>query len=45
MEFANLFAPGAFAVLLQVVMIDAVLAGDNAIVVGSLAAGLPSEQR
>ena len=45
MEFANLFAPGAFAVLLQVVMIDAVLAGDNAIVVGSLAAGLPAEQR
>jgi YjbE family integral membrane protein len=45
MEFANLFAPGAFAVLLQVVLIDAVLAGDNAIVVGSLAAGLPADQR
>ena len=45
MEFANLFAPGAFAVLLQVVMIDAVLAGDNAIVVGSLAAGLPANER
>ena len=45
MDFANLFAPGAFAVLLQVVMIDAVLAGDNAIVVGSLAAGLPAEER
>ncbi|MBC7504182.1 MAG: YjbE family putative metal transport protein [Sandarakinorhabdus sp.] len=45
MEFANLFAPGALAVLMQVVMIDAVLAGDNAIVVGSLAAGLPADQR
>ena len=45
MDFANLVAPGAFAVLLQVVMIDAVLAGDNAIVVGSLAAGLPAEER
>lgn len=45
MDFANLFAPGAFAVLMQVVMIDVVLAGDNAIVVGSLAAGLPAEQR
>ncbi|MBC7505601.1 MAG: YjbE family putative metal transport protein, partial [Sandarakinorhabdus sp.] len=45
MEFENLFAPGALAVLMQVVMIDAVLAGDNAIVVGSLAAGLPADQR
>ena len=45
MDFANLFAPGAFAVLVQVIMIDAVLAGDNAIVVGSLAAGLPTDQR
>lgn len=45
MEFANLFAPGAFAILMQVILIDAVLAGDNAIVVGSLAAGLPTEQR
>jgi YjbE family integral membrane protein len=45
MDFANLFAPGALAVLVQVILIDAVLAGDNAIVVGSLAAGLPVEQR
>ena len=45
MDFANLFAPGALAVLLQVIMIDAVLAGDNAIVVGSLAAGLPADER
>jgi YjbE family integral membrane protein len=45
MDFANLFAPGALTVLLQVVLIDAVLAGDNAIVVGSLAAGLPADQR
>jgi YjbE family integral membrane protein len=45
MEFANLFAPGSFAILLQVILIDAVLAGDNAIVVGSLAAGLPADER
>jgi YjbE family integral membrane protein len=45
MDFANLLAPGAFAVLLQVILIDAVLAGDNAIVVGSLAAGLPVAER
>ena len=29
----------------QVLMIDIVLAGDNAIVVGALAAGLPADQR
>ena len=45
MELANIFAPGALTILLQVVLIDAVLAGDNAIVVGSLAAGLPAAQR
>src|SRR6201988_4854072 len=31
--------------LLQVVMIDLVLAGDNAIVIGLAAAGLPKHQR
>jgi YjbE family integral membrane protein len=35
----------AFTALLQVVMIDLVLAGDNAIVIGLAAAGLPQEQR
>ena len=44
-DFSNLGEPGAMAALLQVLMIDLVLAGDNAIVVGALAAGLPSEQR
>lgn len=33
------------AAFLQVLMIDIVLAGDNAIVVGALAAGLPADQR
>jgi YjbE family integral membrane protein len=44
-DFANLDQPGALAAFFQVLMIDLVLAGDNAIVVGALAAGLPSEQR
>src|SRR5215813_8269131 len=35
----------AFSAFLQVVMIDLVLAGDNAIVIGLAAAGLPKEQR
>src|SRR6266705_2367477 len=35
----------ALTAFLQVVLIDLVLAGDNAIVIGLAAAGLPSEQR
>ncbi len=35
----------ALTALLQVVMIDLVLAGDNAIVIGLAAAGLPKDQR
>src|SRR5215467_10384882 len=35
----------ALAALLQVVMIDLVLAGDNAVVIGLAAAGLAPEQR
>jgi YjbE family integral membrane protein len=42
---ANLFTAGAFGVLLQVVMIDLVLAGDNAVAVGVVAAGLPAKDR
>ena len=44
-DFANITEPAAFAAFVQVLMIDLVLAGDNAIVVGALAAGLPAEQR
>jgi YjbE family integral membrane protein len=44
-DFANITQPDAFAAFLQVLMIDLVLAGDNAIVVGALAAGLTAEQR
>jgi len=44
-DFSNIGEPGALAAFFQVLMIDLVLAGDNAIVVGALAAGLPPEQR
>jgi YjbE family integral membrane protein len=44
-DFSNITEPAAFTAFLQVLMIDLVLAGDNAIVVGALAAGLPAEQR
>jgi YjbE family integral membrane protein len=39
------FTADAMMALLQVIMIDLVLAGDNAIVIGLAAAGLPKEQR
>ncbi|PTQ13420.1 hypothetical protein CLG96_04825 [Sphingomonas oleivorans] len=44
-DFANLGSPSAIAAFGQVLMIDVMLAGDNAIVVGALAAGLPAVQR
>ncbi|WP_294329524.1 TerC family protein [uncultured Sphingomonas sp.] len=44
-DFSNLGDPSALAAFGSVLMIDLVLAGDNAIVVGALAAGLPAEQR
>ena len=44
-DFTNLDNPAAMAAFGQVLLIDLVLAGDNAIVVGALAAGLPADQR
>jgi YjbE family integral membrane protein len=46
MEFISTYlTPDALAALGQVIVIDLVLAGDNAIVIGLAAAGLPAEQR
>jgi YjbE family integral membrane protein len=44
-DLAAFFSAASIAAFFEVVMIDLVLAGDNAIVVGALAAGLPAEQR
>ncbi len=44
-DFSNITQPSAMAAFVQVLLIDLVLAGDNAIVVGALAAGLPADQR
>ena len=44
-DYTNLDNPAALAAFGQVLLIDLVLAGDNAIVVGALAAGLPAHQR
>jgi YjbE family integral membrane protein len=44
-DFSNLNTASAWSALGTVILLDLVLAGDNAIVVGALAAGLPDEQR
>ena len=45
MDFSSLFEPASVSAFFQILMIDIVLAGDNAIVVGALAAGLPEADR
>jgi len=45
MESLFAITPDAIAALVQVIMIDLVLAGDNAVVIGLAAAGLPPERR
>ena len=46
LEFVQSFLSGeALWALGQVIMIDLVLAGDNAVVIGLAAAGLPKAQR
>ncbi len=42
---SELFSADVLTAFLQVIMIDLVLAGDNAIVIGLAAAGLPKDQR
>jgi YjbE family integral membrane protein len=42
---SDLLSQAALAALAQVILIDLVLAGDNAVVIGMAAAGLPHEQR
>lgn len=44
-DFSNLGSPATLSAFVQVLMIDIMLAGDNAIVVGALAAGLPARER
>jgi YjbE family integral membrane protein len=45
MDFSALLTPEALQALGEVIVIDLVLAGDNAVVVGALAAGLPAQQQ
>ena len=43
--FAELFAPEQIAILTQIIFIDLVIAGDNAIIIGMVASKFPPEQR
>lgn len=45
MDLTSFVTPEAVTAFFEILVIDTVLAGDNAIVVGALAAGLPTEQR
>jgi YjbE family integral membrane protein len=42
---AELFTPEQFTILTQIIFIDLVLAGDNAIIIGMVASKFPLEQR
>ena len=43
--FAELFTPEQFTILTQIIFIDLVLAGDNAIIIGIVASKFPADQR
>ena len=43
--FAEFFSPEQIAILTQIILIDLVLAGDNAIIIGMVASKFPLEQR
>ena len=43
--FAEIFTPEQIAILTQIIFIDLVLAGDNAIIIGMVASKFPAQQR
>tara|TARA_Y100000741_G_C18045236_1_gene474058 strand:- start:92 stop:685 length:594 start_codon:yes stop_codon:yes gene_type:complete len=43
--FVDIFSPEQIAILTQIIFIDLVLAGDNAIIIGMVASKFPLEQR
>lgn len=45
LNFADVLTPAGLAALGQVILIDLMLAGDNVMVLGTLAAGLPARER
>ena len=43
--FADLFSPDQLTILTQIILIDLILAGDNAIIIGMVASKFPQDQR
>jgi len=44
-NFAEIWTPAGLAVLLQVILIDLTMAGDNVVIMGTLTSGLPTRER
>lgn len=44
-DFSNITEPSQLEAFLKILGIDLLLAGDNAVIIGALAAGLPADQR
>ena len=44
-NFAEILTPAGFAVLVQVILIDLTMAGDNVVILGTLTSGLPAKER
>lgn len=44
-NFAEILTPAGFAVLVQVIIIDLTMAGDNVVIMGTLTSGLPARER
>ena len=45
LNFADIFTTAGLVALGQVILIDLTMAGDNVVIMGSLASGLPERQR
>src|SRR6059058_5886308 len=45
LNFAEVWTPAGLAVLLQVILIDLTMAGDNVVIMGTLTSGLPARER
>ena len=44
-DFADIFTAAGLATLLQVILIDLTMAGDNVVIMGTLTSGLPAKER
>jgi YjbE family integral membrane protein len=45
LDFADVFTTAGMATLLEVILIDLTMAGDNVLIIGTIASGLPAKDR